>query len=79
MKIGQQLNFIVIERQADSLYSLIADGQYRNTSLGREKWKSQGSQFKFKAHKPPYSTTVIRKGSTLFVAGVKLPKLELVS
>ena len=39
MKIGQQLNFIVIERQADSLYSLIADGQYRNTSLGREKWK----------------------------------------
>ena len=45
MKIGQQINFIVINRQADSLYSLIADGQYRNTSLGRNKWKTLiGSQ-----------------------------------
>ena len=39
MKIGQQINFIVINKQANSLYSLIADGQYRNTSLGRDKWK----------------------------------------
>ena len=39
MKIDQQLRFIVIHKQADSLYSLIADGQYRNTSLGRDKWK----------------------------------------
>ena len=45
MKIGQQINFIVINRQADSLYSLIADGQYRNTSLSRNKWKTLiGSQ-----------------------------------
>ena len=47
MKIGHQNNFIVISKQADSLYSLIADGQYRNTSLGRNTWKtligSQGS------------------------------------
>ena len=47
MKIDQQINFIVINKQADSLYSLIADGQYRNTSLGLNKWKtligSQGS------------------------------------
>ena len=41
MKIGQQpVKFIVINKQANSLYSLIADGQYRNTSLGRDKWKS---------------------------------------
>ncbi|KAL9954446.1 hypothetical protein ACROYT_G041987 [Oculina patagonica] len=40
MKIGQQINFIVINKQANSLYSLIADGQYRNTSLGRDTWKS---------------------------------------
>jgi len=39
MKIGQQINFIVINKQADSLYSLIADGQYRATSLGRNTWK----------------------------------------
>ena len=41
MKIGQEpVKFIVINKQANSLYSLIADGQYRNTSLGRDKWKS---------------------------------------
>ncbi|KAL9953945.1 hypothetical protein ACROYT_G041427 [Oculina patagonica] len=45
MKIGQQMNFIVINKQANSLYSLIADGQYRATSLGRNTWKSLiGSQ-----------------------------------
>ena len=39
MKIGQQINFIAINKPANSLYSLIADGQYRNTSLGRNTWK----------------------------------------
>ena len=39
MKINQQLRFIVIHKQADSLHSLIADGQNRATSMGREKWK----------------------------------------
>ena len=39
MKIGKQLKFIVINKQADSLHSLIADEQYRNTSLGRDEWK----------------------------------------
>ena len=36
MKIGQKFNFIIVNKQADSLYSLIADGQYRATSLGRD-------------------------------------------
>ena len=40
MKIGNQTKFIVINKQANSLYSLIADGQYRNTLLGRKTWKS---------------------------------------
>ena len=39
MKIGHQLRFIVINRHANSLYSLIADGKYRATSLGRNTWK----------------------------------------
>ena len=39
MKIGQQINFIVINKQANSLYSLIADGQYRASLLGRNAWK----------------------------------------
>ncbi|KAL9953753.1 hypothetical protein ACROYT_G041216 [Oculina patagonica] len=40
MKIGQQINFVVIYKQADSVYSLIADGQYRANSLGRNTWKT---------------------------------------
>ena len=45
MKIGQQINFTVINKHASSLYSLIADGQYRATSLGRDAWKTLiGSQ-----------------------------------
>ena len=39
MKISEQLRFIVISKQANSLYSLIADGTYRATSLGRDEWK----------------------------------------
>ncbi|KAL9953754.1 hypothetical protein ACROYT_G041217 [Oculina patagonica] len=45
IKIGHQINFIVVNKQANSLYSLIADGQYRATSLGRNTWKTLiGSQ-----------------------------------
>ena len=45
MKIGQQIKFIAINKQASSLYTLIADGKYRATSLGRNTWKTLvGSQ-----------------------------------
>ena len=45
MTIDDQTRFIVINKQANSLYSLIADGNYRNTSLGRNTWKKLiGSQ-----------------------------------
>ena len=40
MRIGHQIKFIVLNKQANSLYSLIADGQYRNISLGRDTWKN---------------------------------------
>ena len=40
MKIDQQMKFTVINKQANSLYSLIADEQYRTTSLGRNTWKT---------------------------------------
>ena len=40
MRINNQSRFIVIKRTATSLHSLIADGKYRNTSLGRDTWKS---------------------------------------
>ena len=40
MKINNQVNFIQITESASSLHSLIADGQYRPTSLGRNTWFS---------------------------------------
>lgn len=48
MKVGlKQIRFVVIQRQASSLFEVIADGRYRATYLGRDKWKtligSQGS------------------------------------
>ena len=41
MKVGShQIKTVVVMKHALSLYSLIADGQYRATSLGRITWKS---------------------------------------
>ena len=41
MKIDQQIRFITINKtETSSLYSLIADGNYRATSLGRDTWKT---------------------------------------
>ena len=40
MKVGHQKKFVVLFKQASSLHSLISDGLYRPTSLGRNKWKS---------------------------------------
>ena len=38
---GQEnINFLVINKVADSLYSLLADDQHRATSLGRDMWKT---------------------------------------
>ena len=39
MKIGGKIRFIVINMKTSSLYSLIADGKNRSTSLGRDTWK----------------------------------------
>ena len=39
MKVSQQTNFVVVDKEASSLFSLIADGQYHSTTLGRKKWK----------------------------------------
>lgn len=40
MKVGSQIKFLKIDQKADSLHSLIADGQHRATSLGRDAWKT---------------------------------------
>ncbi|XP_022809898.1 uncharacterized skeletal organic matrix protein 5-like [Stylophora pistillata] len=40
MRIDRKLRFVIINKTADSLYSMIADRKYRNTSLGRDTWRS---------------------------------------
>ena len=40
MRVGGETRFLVVQKQASSLYSLVADGGYRSTSLGRNAWKS---------------------------------------
>ena len=51
MKIEQHIKFVVINQQANSLHSLIADGVHRATSLGRDTWKSLiGSQGSLQRH-----------------------------
>ncbi|KAM7446742.1 hypothetical protein ABFA07_004985 [Porites harrisoni] len=40
MKMGQQDRSIVMNKHANSLYSVIADNCYRSTSLGRDMWKT---------------------------------------
>ena len=67
MKNGHNTSFTVIYRKASSLFSLIADGKYRRTSLGLETWKSligtDGSLQKYcgkegfnaRSDRPPFS------------------------
>ena len=59
MKINNQVNFIQITESASSLYSLIADGQYRPTSLGRNTWFSliaSGASFNDNCNKEGFNT-----------------------
>ena len=73
MKIGHQLRFILINRRANSLFSLIADGKYRATSLGRNTWKW------LIGHRPPCSRTAIRKDSMRWETNLVYPKQESAS
>lgn len=72
MKINQQLKFIVIKKQSSSLYSLLADGKYRATSLGRNKWKVMGSQFSLQANcnKEGFNAAGSSKGSSRARIGI---------
>ncbi|XP_068731495.1 uncharacterized skeletal organic matrix protein 5-like isoform X2 [Montipora capricornis] len=49
--VTDRMNFIIVNKGASSLYSLIADGQYKDSSLGRDKWISLiGSQADLQDH-----------------------------
>ena len=50
MKSGTTTRWIVISLKATSLYSLIADGKYRSTSIGKTTWRSLLQQSSLQAH-----------------------------
>ena len=58
MKVGSDTRFILLPKQARSLYSLIADGVYRATSLSRDTWKSliAGSSLQQNCNKEGFNT-----------------------
>lgn len=72
MKKNNDSNFILINKTAESLFSLIADGEYRITLLGRNTWKSLlGSEASlqpncnregFNAHTPDSDDPKVRIG-----------------
>ena len=50
---------MIISKNADSLHSLLADGQYRNTSLGRDAWKAligQNASLQLNCNKEGFNT-----------------------
>ena len=40
MRVDEETNWISVDEEALSLYSLLADDNYRETDIGRDKWKS---------------------------------------
>ena len=50
MKVGTTTRWIVITLEATSPYSLIADGEYRNRSIGKNTWRSLLPQSTLQAH-----------------------------
>ena len=50
MKIGRTTKWIVISLKATSLYSLIADGKYRSTSIGKNTWRRLLEKSTLQAH-----------------------------
>ena len=40
MKVDGTIRWISFSYRASSLYSIIADGQYRSTNIGKSKWRS---------------------------------------
>jgi len=84
MKIGHQTKFTVINGHANSVYSLIADGHYRATSLGRNTWKTLiGSQasLQLNCNKEGFNavyTELVSLGTTETLATAVTPESGLV-
>ena len=66
MKVGGETRFLLLEQAAPSLHSLIADGVYRKTSLGRNSWKSlvPGASLQVNCNIEGFNTRGSRNGAS---------------
>ena len=57
MKVNDVTRWIKLDYEATSLYSVIADGVFRPTTAGRDKWKSliTGSSLQLKCNKEGFN------------------------
>ena len=57
MKVGGEMKFLPIDREAPSLHSLIADGNYRSTTVGRDGWKGlvTGSSLQWRCNREGFN------------------------
>ncbi|XP_022804044.1 matrilin-2-like, partial [Stylophora pistillata] len=73
MKIGNLSRFILIKKQASSLHSLIADGQYRDTSLGRNTWKlliGSEASLQFNCNKEGFNPASLKRENSKVRIGI---------
>ena len=64
MKFNGSMKWIKVQYQNSSLYNLIADGQYRPTQIGRQKWRSliSGSSLQANCNQEGFNVKRVRIG-----------------
>ena len=64
MKVGGEMKFLPIDREAPSLHSLIADGNYRSTTIGRGGWKGlvTGSSLQWRCNREGFNVVADWEG-----------------
>lgn len=73
MKIDEDIDFIVVNKQANFLWSPIVDRQYRATSLGRDTWKTLiGSQASLQSScsKETFNAVSTRNNASKAIIGI---------
>ena len=66
MKVEGQNRFLLLNQTASSLHSMIADGVYRKTSLGRNSWKSlvPGASLQVLCNKEGFNSRDLKNGAS---------------
>ena len=72
MKVGGEMKFLPIDREAPSLHSLIADGNYRSTTVGRDGWKGlvTGSSLQWRCNREGFNAVAERDSSSKARIGI---------